>query len=334
MRSYGSKLLVGGVFASVVVLAAAAPALANPFGVGIPAEPVVGGPFDQLIAWTAGAQAQFYQGLTGSLRSVESSTAALWSLLGLSFLYGVVHAAGPGHGKIVIGSYMLASGETARKGAMLALAAAMLQSTIAVACVGLLAGVFGLSQAVLVSATLNLERFAYALIIALGLYILLKALRSLVPSRPLPMVVAAGHHGETVHHHAHTEHAHGPDCGCGHAHMPDAKSVEGSRSAGQTLALVASAGLRPCTGALLVLVLALSQGLFWQGAAASYLMGLGTALTLALMAAFASGLSRFIAPNGAGATGWARAASRALQVVGAALIIGFGALLLAASLGR
>ena len=324
-------------------------AMANPFGVGIPAEPQVGGLFDRLVAFTAQAQSDFYQGLTGALRAVETSSGALWALLGLSFLYGVVHAAGPGHGKVVIGSYMLASGETARRGALLAVLAAFLQASVAVLLVGLLAGLFGLGQAVLASATLTLERFSYALIIVLGFYLLWRLVRRLLPQvAPTPALAGHGHqhahdaghgHGHHHHHHPHDahphdHHAHGTDCGCDHAHLPDAAQVASARGLGQTLALVTGAGLRPCTGAILVLVLALGQGLYWQGAAAAYAMGAGTALTVGLLAALASGLAGLVSGGGGPAPFWVTLGRRTIEGLGALAIIGFGALLMAASLAR
>ncbi|MBV6657143.1 MAG: nickel transporter [Devosiaceae bacterium] len=317
-------------------------AQSNPFGVGVPAEPVVGFGFDWLVAVTAQAQGQFYQGLVAALRSVETSAGGLWALLGLSFLYGVVHAAGPGHGKVVIGSYMLASGETARRGAMLAVMAAALQATVAVVAVGLLAGVFGLSQQVLTSATITLERFAYALIVLMGLYLLARFVRRRL-KRPEPEPVAASlsaavnhghsHDHHTDHHQTHDHHDHGSDCGCDHAHMPDAEAVSGAQGWPQTLALVVGAGMRPCTGALLVLVLALSQGLFWQGSAAAYAMGAGTALTVGTLAVLAGSLSGLLAAQSQ--TGaWMRFGRIGLELTGALLVLGFGVLLLAASFAR
>lgn len=307
-------LMVAGIFASGVQ--------ANPFGVGVPAEPTPGFGFDRLIAATAQAQSDVYQGLTTALRAVSDSPGALWALLGLSFAYGVAHAAGPGHGKVVIGSYMLASGETARRGAVLALGSAMLQASVAVAVVGLLAGFFGLSQAVLSSTTITLERFGYGLIVVLGLYLLIMTVRRIFDVRVLPQ------HVHPDPHHVHDEH-----CGCGHTHVPDADAVAQSRNLGQTLALIVGAGVRPCTGALLVLVLALSQGLFWAGSLAAYAMGLGTALTVGLLAVFAGGLSRFFRSVNAGGDVF-RYAPIVLGLLGSLAIIGFGALLLAASLAR
>lgn len=303
-------------------------AFANPFGVGLPAEPVPGFGFDRLIAATAQAQSDFYQGLTSALRAVDGSAGALWTLLGLSFAYGVAHAAGPGHGKVVIGSYMLASGDTARRGAFLALGAAMVQASIAVAIVGLLAGLFGLSQAVLSSATITLERFGYGLIVLLGVYLLVTTVRRVLDAR---LSHRDAHHN---HHHAHGDphHVHDDQCGCGHAHVPDADAVAQSQSVAQSLALIVGAGVRPCTGALLVLVLALSQGLFWAGALAAYAMGVGTALTVGVLAVFASGLSRFFrSVNTGGVLGYAPIV---LGLLGSFAVIGFGGLLLAASLAR
>lgn len=313
--------LIAGVALLIGVAVFAQGASANPFGVGLPAEPVPGFGFGTLITATAQAQSDFYQGLTSALRAVSDSMSALWTLLGLSFAYGVAHAAGPGHGKVVIGSYMLASGDTARRGALLALGAAMVQASVAVALVGLLAGLFGLSQSVLSSTTITLERFGYGLIVVLGLYLLVTSVRRLFNA--------------TVSHrdaHPDPHHVHDDQCGCGHSHVPDADAVVQSQNLPQTLALIVGAGLRPCTGALLVLVLALSQGLFWAGSLAAYAMGVGTALTVGVLAIFASGLSRVFRTSNTG--GVLRYAPMALGLIGSFAIIGFGGLLLAASLAR
>ena len=312
----------------------AAPALANPFGSSVPVEPVPGFGFAGLIAWTAEAQREFYEGLTGALRQVAVSSGALWLLLGMSFAYGVVHAAGPGHGKVVITSYMLASGDTARRGAFLALGAALVQASMAVLLVGLLAGVFGLSRAFLSDATITLERFSYALIIVLGLYLIWRTVRGLVP-QPATLAPAGHEH----HHHAHLDphHVHDAHCGCDHAHMPDASQVSRATGLGQSLMLILGAGARPCTGALLVLVLALSQGLLWAGALAAYAMGAGTALMVGMLAVFASGLSGLLKRGGQGnspASAVMRYAPVAFSLMGGLVIMAFGGLLLAASLAR
>lgn len=329
----------------VILAMVAVPALANPFGPVVPSEPVPGFGFDQLIAWTAQAQGAFYDGLTAALREVGASSSALWTLLGLSFAYGVAHAAGPGHGKVVISSYMLASGDTARRGAMLAIGAALVQATMAVLLVGVLAGVFGLSRAFLTDATITLERFSYALIILLGLYLVWRTVKGLLP-QPVALAPAGhSHHRDHAHdhdldHHHHAHHAH-PDphhvhdahCGCDHVHMPDADEVSRTAGVGQSLMLVLGAGARPCTGALLVLVLAMSQGLLWAGALSAYAMGIGTAITVGTLAVFASGLSSFLT-RGSQTAPLMRYAPLVLSLLGGLVVVAFGALLLLASLSR
>lgn len=314
---------------------------ANPFGPVVPSEPVPGFGFDRLIAWTAQAQGAFYDGLTGTLRRVSESPAALWTLLGLSFAYGVVHAAGPGHGKVVISSYMLASGDTARRGAMLAIGAALVQATVAVVLVAVLAGAFGLSRAFLTDATITLERFSYALIVMLGLYLVWRTVKGLLPQ---PVALApAGHPHDHAHHHEHqhahahahadAHHVHDAHCGCDHVHMPDADEVSRTAGLGQSLMLIFGAGARPCTGALLVLVLAMSQGLLWAGALSAYAMGVGTALTVGTLAVFASGLSGLFQRSGQ-TSPVMRYAPLTLSLLGGLLVVAFGALLLMASLAR
>ena len=323
----------------LLAVGAAGLAHANPFGAVVPSEPVPGFGMDRLVAWTAQAQGRFYDGLTGALRQVASSPAALWTLLGLSFAYGVAHAAGPGHGKVVIGSYMLASGDTARRGAMLAVGAALVQASVAVLLVGVLAGAFGLSRAFLTDATITLERFSYALIVVLGLYLLWRSLKAFLP-QPAPALASphgAVHlhhdHDQHDHHHHDHHHVHHAGCGCDHVHMPDADVVSRSAGLGQSVMLVMGAGARPCTGALLVLVLAMSQGLFWAGALSAYAMGLGTAITVGTLAVFASALAGFFRRNGSSSP-LMRAIPVVLSVAGGVLVVAFGALLLVASLSR
>ncbi len=326
-----------GVMAVLALGSTSAFAQANPFGPVIPAEPVPGFGFDRLIAWTAAAQTQFYDGLTSALRQVGESGTALGTLLLLSLAYGIAHAAGPGHGKVVISSYMLASGDTARRGAMLALGASLVQATVAVALVAVLAGLFGVSRAFLTDATITLERFSYVLIVGLGAYLVWRTVKGLIPSSV--QLAPAGH--PTDHHHHHRDHAAHPDphhvhhdgCGCDHAHMPGAHDVEQSKGFGPSLALILAAGARPCTGALLVLVLAMSQGLLWAGTLSAYVMGLGTAITVGTLAVFAGGLSGYLSRDG-GSSGLLRLASTSLSLLGGLVVISFGALLLLASLAR
>jgi nickel/cobalt exporter len=86
--------------------------------------------------------------------------------------------------------------------------------------------------------------------------------------------------------------------------------------------------LRPCSGAILVLVFAFAQGLVWAGVAATFVMGLGTAITvtaIATLAVSAKGLAARLASNRSGA---GTLALRGVEVAAAALVLAFGVLLL------
>ena len=85
-------------------------------------------------------QSEFYREMSSTIRAAKSDGSAVWTLLGISFAYGIFHAAGPGHGKAVISSYLVADEETARRGIVLSFASALLQALMAVALVAVLAG--------------------------------------------------------------------------------------------------------------------------------------------------------------------------------------------------
>ena len=118
------------------------------------------------------------------MRAWQAEGGAAWALAGLSFAYGVFHALGPGHGKAVISSYVLANRQTARNGALLALLSSLIQALVAIALVAVLALVFDATAAVMNQATRWLELASYALVTLLGVWLVwLKALRPLLRRR-------------------------------------------------------------------------------------------------------------------------------------------------------
>lgn len=288
-----AALLVGG-------MGVAAAQGAHPFGVP-ESGTGMGGPgwlasfFGQVSVW----QSHFYRQLTGAVRAWQAEGGAAWALIGLSFAYGVFHALGPGHGKAVISSYVLANRQTARNGALLALASALIQALVAIAMVTVLAVVFNATAATMNQATRWLELASYALVTLLGAWLVwVKAIRPLWRRRagpadvPVPALkgaaalraisvhaAAAPAHGD--HHH------HDDDCGCGHAHVPPPEQVAGQMNWRRAGSAILAVGLRPCSGALIVLVFALSQGFFLAGVASALAMGLGTGLTVAALACLA-----------------------------------------------
>jgi ABC-type nickel/cobalt efflux system permease component RcnA len=260
-------------------------------------------PSGGFFAQVAALQASFTRDLNRALKALRADGSAFWWLAGISFAYGIVHAAGPGHGKVVISSYLLANEQRLRRGIGVAFLSAFLQALVAVGIVGLMAVLLNMTSMAMQDAAAAFETASYALVAALGLYLLTakgrRALAMVPGSFPSPLRAAArtgvasavplpsghGHHAGH-HHHDHRQHDHGPDCGCAHHADPATLDRHGWSGA---LAAVLSVGLRPCSGALVVLVFALAQGIFWAGVASTFLMALGTAVTVAILAGLAVG---------------------------------------------
>ncbi|MDQ0325594.1 ABC-type nickel/cobalt efflux system permease component RcnA [Rhodopseudomonas julia] len=330
-----------------VLLACGAEAATSPFGVGLPGEGGGAG----LVPMIAALQKGFYRELTATLSRLASDGSAFWWLGSVSFIYGIVHAAGPGHGKVVISSYILANEKTARRGVLIAFLAAFLQAVVAVALIGALAAVLGLTSFAITDTARAFEIGSYGLVLALGLFLLWRKSRRLFARLRLRpglrhagadlAPAAAGAHGHDVHlsethvHDGHT-HAHGHDHHHDHGaccgHVPDAALVEKSRGLAGAAAAVVSVGLRPCSGALIVLVFALSQKIFWAGVAATFLMALGTGLTVAVLAALAVGAKGVAARLLRTRPGAGAAFVSLLEWGGALAITALGGLLLAGAL--
>jgi nickel/cobalt exporter len=301
--------------------------------------------------WLLGVQQRLQARLAGAIRDIQAGNAlaGALALIGLSFLYGVFHAAGPGHGKAVISSYVVANRATMRRGVMLSFVSSLVQALTAIFFVVLFRIVLNAVSAQTNQAIRILEIASAAFIIAAGLWLLFSQLRRFVPVFR-PAVAMAGGHGATMampdhdhsghshrahhdqHHQHHHHHAHGEDCGCGHAHMPLAEDLQGNLSWRQAAAIVLAVGIRPCTGAILVLIFALAQGMFWAGIAATFAMALGTAITVSALAVLAVG-SRDTAIRFAGSR-WTDRIYGAAGLGGALLVLLFGVVLLAGALSN
>jgi len=274
--------------------------------------------------WVLETQHRFHRQLAGAVRKLkaEGSLAAAWILIGLGFVYGVVHALGPGHGKAVITSYVLANERTVKRGILLSFLASMVQALTAVAIIAVLALAMNAAGLQIKGAAATLETASYALIAVIGLWLLVLQLRP-----------GAGAHG---HHHDH-EHGsgqgHGVGEGCGHAHMPDPRQLAGSLDLKRLAAIVLAVGIRPCSGALIVLVFAIAQGILWAGVLATFAMAVGTAITVSTLAVLAV-TSKQLAFRLAGDDGrWSSWLYRITAVGGSAAVMLIGAVLFVGSLG-
>jgi len=319
---------------------------ALPFG-GPPKEPGLNLPRNGFTIWLQTQQREFYQAMNAALGSLKTDWTAFWLLGGLSFLYGVIHAAGPGHGKVVISSYMLANETQVRRGITLSVISAMIQSAVAVAFVLIAASILGMTSMAMDVAANWIGIISYSMVALLGLWLVVRKVFKLGHGHhhhaPNDMVGKARghlhddhdhHHGDHDHHdheHHHHDHAdHAEEGHHGHLHIVPASAATGTWR--EQIGVVLAVGLRPCSGALVVLAFALSQGLLPAGILAVFLMGAGTAITvaaLAMIAVTAKGLARRIGgvdnPVMGALVWWA-------ELLGAIGVLAFGVLLVIASL--
>jgi ABC-type nickel/cobalt efflux system permease component RcnA len=320
--------------AAVMVFDAAVHALMaqNPFGgPRPPAEPQVGG----VIGWILAKQSEFYREMSATIRAAKSDGSAVWTLLGISFAYGIFHAAGPGHGKAVISSYLVANEETARRGIVLSFASALLQALVAVAIVAVFAWLLSSTAKTMCSAEKAIEIASYVLIAAFGARLVwtkgggfMRALQA-KPEPAMAMAHQQHDHGHAHHDHDHDHghdhgHAHVHDEHCGHSHGPTPDQLAGPGGWRRGLGTIFAVGLRPCSGAILVLVFSLAQGLFWAGVAATFLMGLGTAITVATIAVIAVSAKGLAKRLSAGREGGGALIMRGIEFGAAGLVLLFG----------
>lgn len=234
--------------------------------------------------------------------------AVFWLCL-IGFIYGVLHAAGPGHGKAVVASYLLARRLSIGRAVGASFLMALGQGVTAIVLVGALSVVLGLAGPALTARADWLELASYGLIILLGLAMLVNSLRG-------RHTCGMDHGHDHDHHHGH--HQQSRDSGRG------------------LLPLGAAVALRPCTGALLILLFTLANGLFLAGIAAVLALAIGVGLTVAIIALASIGV-RGAALAVAGGHGHGRGfvfAQRGLAIVGSAAVLTFGCLFFLAAAGR
>jgi len=286
----------------------AAPPARNPFGMGLREA----APTGQLGAAIIEAQSRFYTSLQQNVVALKSDGAALWTLILVGFAYGIFHAAGPGHGKGVIAAYLVADGRALAKGFALSLAAALVQALVAILIVSLLALLFQATAATMTRVATTVEWVSFGAVALLGLLITWRKAGKVLGVLALAGDPLAAPQGAA----------------CDHVHMPEPEELRRLTRWRDMAGVVLAAGIRPCTGALVVLVFALSQGLFAAGLAATFAMALGTALTtgaIAALAVFAKAVALSLA-GGRGATG--AVAVAALELLAAAFVAVLGCSLL------
>ena len=250
-----------------------------------------------LFRWAADRQHEVQDAMAGAIRAIRAGDPrAVLTLCLLSGAYGFVHAMGPGHGKVLLGGAALAGGVTPRRMLAVGLLAGLAQALAAILLVAVGVKLLALSSAQasdLAEGWLaTASRWAMA---ALGALLVWRALAALWSTRE----AAPSRTGPAHHHHNHHPHGHGEACGCGHVHGPTPEQVAALTTPRDLALMVASIALRPCTGALFLLVVAWRFGIPLAGAAAVVTMGLGTALFNALAIGGGLAARRVLSAGGA-----------------------------------
>jgi nickel/cobalt exporter len=359
-RSFFAAAVLAAALGCALVLSGTIDALAQTGPFGTPRPQAAAVPVGGVLGWIFAKQAEFYRQFSGLIRAAKADGSATWSLLGLSLLYGMFHAAGPGHGKAVISSYLVANEETWRRGVVLSFASALLQALVAIAIVGIAAALLNATAATMRGAVNIIEILSYLLITLIGARLLWVKGRAFIAAmqtlhRPAALSAAATpmqhhvsarvgqhvqhharerhdlapHHGHLCTHDGHESHAHAHDASaCGHAHAPEPDELAGPGGWRRGLSAIVAVGARPCSGAILVLVFALAQGLFWTGVASAVVMAVGTAMTVALIATLAVAAKSWAKRLADSRSGYGIVVMRGIEALAAVVIIAFGALLL------
>ncbi len=357
-----SKAVLGSLVLVCLATLAGAAHAQSPLGIGV-SEPSfqVSGPLAPLLQFINVYREAFYRALTHALEAMRHDRWQLWSLIGLSFAYGVFHAAGPGHGKAVISSYMIASDIELRRGVAISFVSALMQGVVAVALVGTAWLVLRGTSITLTKATHAFEITSFAMVIVFGVWLLFRKLRAMTRglsfghraewAAPVGMNLAFEEPGTFFGDSERPQsvlfqdqkggvcldpsHRHGTMVceSCGHSHLPDPAMLGGKRmDLREAWSAIMAVGLRPCSGALLVMTFSMLNGLFFGGVLSVLAMSIGTAITvsiLATLAVSAKGLAMRIAGGGPASAAWM---GNSIEIVGALLVISMGALLLGASL--
>jgi nickel/cobalt transporter (NicO) family protein len=270
------------------------------------------GGFDALARWAAESQREAQGEMAGVIRALKGGEAgALAGLMALAFAYGFFHAAGPGHGKMLIGGYGLGRRVPALSLSAIALASSLAQAGTAIALV--YGGIFLIGwtrEQVEGIAETWLAPASYAAIGALGLWLVWRGLRGLLPA-------------PRAHHHDHHHH----DASCGHAHGPTVEEVARVASFRDAALLVGGIAIRPCTGAIFLLIICWRLGIDAAGIAGTLAMALGTA-TVTIAVALISATARESALGGLASSPVATRVLPALELAAGALIVAAAAVLL------
>lgn len=266
------------------------------------------GAFAAIGLWALEQQRALQGVLAARLQALRAGEPmALGALVGLAAGYGFLHAVGPGHGKLLVTGAALGTRTGARRMAGIALAGSLAQAGLAIAIVYGGFALFALSAREAAGSEAALEPLGHLAVALVGAWLLARGLwAAFAPA---------------------------PACGCGHDHGPCPEAVARAEGWRAAAGLIAAMAIRPCTGALIVLVLAWRFDLAAAGALAVLAMGLGTAaFTVAVALAAVTGREAAFVSAGAGPA--ARRLGAGLQIGAGALVLVVSGALLCTALAR
>ena len=292
---------------------------ADPFITGRPSQTdasfmmAFGTPFLQQIL---AIQRQIHETITGQIETLKEgrSLAAFWGLMLFSFGYGVFHVLAPGHGKVIVGSWFLGNKAGWREGVWAGFLMAVGHTVTAVGIVIVLYFLFGLGQFAVLNDARYIELGGYGLIAAVGVWLLIRALRG------APECVVCGHH------HGHDHHGHD------HHHAHELAEEVRELAHEPSTRLFAAASLVPCTGSMIILLFTLANGILWAGVLAVIAIALGMWLTITAIGILSMLLRRAMVGEGEQAGGMRRGLTKILRVAAALIVIATGGLLFTGTL--
>ena len=285
-------------------------------------------------------------------------------LIGFSFIYGMLHSLGPGHGKVIVSTYLATHPTKAKASLVLTIVSAFLQALVAILLVSVLLWGFSASMRMVNDKANMFVSLSFALVALVGALICWKALGNIYRSIRKPklkvkaittlaadtsspisvqspmalrssvpagsMMLTPSNALQTVEH-AHADHSHA-DCGCGHQHVADANAINKASTFREYAGIIVTIGVRPCTGAIMVLLFANMVGLYWMGVVSAFAMAIGTAFTtstIAIMTLTGKNLvKRYLEAGNKKNSASLKAAGHYLQLFGGVLLILIGLLLM------
>ncbi|CNF20904.1 Ni2+-Co2+ transporter (NiCoT) family protein [Yersinia nurmii] len=267
------------------------------------------------------------------LQQQNNQSGAGLMLILFSFTYGFLHAVGPGHGKFVITTYLSTNREKANTSRLITFLGSMMQGVVATLFVLILAVFFNLSMGDLSLSRYFVEKGSAVFIMLFGVVLMLRAAGinlfhlykkekrlaihqiATFPTSGINKLPLAPHDSHQL-----------ADCGCGHKHLPAAEELTGGWK--NYFWIIASIGIRPCSGAILILVFANAVGMFTWGVIAAMSMALGTSLSIMIVATLVyHAREKFISSHGQLLAGKLIHVSRIATVIGGLILILFGLVL-------